>query len=249
MSLESLDNPGHPSFEVLCGDSLSLMRELPSGSFDVVVTSPPYNIRNSTGNGLKGRSRKGKWTSAALVSGYTDHDDAMPYEEYVAWQRDCLSEMLRLVPETGAVFYNHKWRVQKGLLQDRHEIVQGFPVRQILIWQRNGGFNFNPGYFLPTYEVVYLLAKPKFRLKPESLAHGDVWKIPQERGNPHPAPFPEALVDRILSSVEARRVLDPFCGSGTTGVVALRKGLHFVGMDISPTYCRMAKERLAVVRF
>ena len=66
--------------------------------------------------------------------------------------------MMRVLKPTGAIFYNHKWRIQKGLLQDRADIVNDFPVRQIIIWQRAGGINFNPGYFLPTYEVIYLIA-------------------------------------------------------------------------------------------
>ena len=53
----------------------------------------------------------------------------MPHAEYVEWQRACLGEMLRLIPSTGAIFYNHKWRPQKGLLQDRADIMAGFPVR------------------------------------------------------------------------------------------------------------------------
>ena len=44
--------------------------------------------------------------------------------------------------------------MQDGLLQDRSDIVKGFPVRQIIIWQRDGGIDFNPAYFLPTYEVI-----------------------------------------------------------------------------------------------
>ena len=69
-----------------------------------------------------------------------------------------------------------------------------FPVRQIVIWQRAGGINFNPGYFLPTYEVLYLIAKPKFTLAPKANAYGDVWQIPQDTQNPHPAAFPLELV-------------------------------------------------------
>jgi site-specific DNA-methyltransferase (adenine-specific) len=72
--------------------------------------------------------------------------------------------MMRLIPNTGAIFYNHKWHVQNGVLQDRQNIVAGFPVRQIIIWQRKGGLNFNPGYFVPTYEVIYLIAKKTFAL-------------------------------------------------------------------------------------
>jgi modification methylase len=117
----------------------------------------------------------------------------MPHEKYVQWQRYCLTEMMRVLKEDGAIFYNHKWRVQGGLLQDRNDIVDGFPVRQIIIWQRKGGINFNPGYFLPTYEVIYLIAKPDFRLAPKANAHGDIWEFAQEMNNPHPAPFPVHL--------------------------------------------------------
>ena len=80
--------------------------------------------------------------------------------------------MMRLLREDGAIFYNHKWRVQGGLLQDRSEIVKGFPVRQIIIWKRDGGINFNRGYFLPTYEVIYLIAKSAFRLRSKANAIG-----------------------------------------------------------------------------
>ena len=131
---------------VICGDVLEVMRQMPDGSVDLVVTSPPYNIKNSTGNGLK-NGNGGKWANAELQNGYSHHDDCLPHDEYVAWQRKCLEEMMRLIPEDGAVFYNHKWRVQRGLLQDRQDIVKDFPVRQIIIWRRKGGFNFNPGYF------------------------------------------------------------------------------------------------------
>src|SRR4051795_6663899 len=125
-----------------------------------------------------------------LQKGFSHHHDCMPHDEYVAWQRACLTEMLRIIPDDGAIFCNHKWRVQGGLLQDRQDIVSGFPVRQIIIWKRAGGLNFNPGYFVPTYEVIYLIAKPKFKLAPKANAVGDVWEFTQEMKNTHPAAFP-----------------------------------------------------------
>ena len=159
---------------ILCGDAVTEMKKLPDSSIDLIVTSPPYNLKNSSGNGLKD-VRGSKWEKAALANGYATYDDNMPYDEYIKWQRECLSEMLRLIPETGAIFYNHKWRVQNGLIQDRHEILEGFPVRQIIIWKRKGGINFNRGYFLPTYEVIYMIAKKKFALAKHANAYGDVW--------------------------------------------------------------------------
>ena len=228
---------------IICGDSLSIMRKIPSNSIDVVVTSPPYNLKNSTGNGMKD-GRGGKWAGAALVNGYSHYDDNMPHEKYSQWQAECLREMYRLIKDDGVIFYNHKWRVQAGLLQDRKDIIGDLPVRQIIIWRRKGGFNFNPGYFLPTYEVIYMIPKPKFKLVPKANAYGDVWEFTQEMNNPHPAPFPVTLIERILSSVTGKLVLDPFMGSGTTAVVAM--GLHkqFIGIELSPDYCKLAEERI-----
>ncbi|GHV84154.1 hypothetical protein AGMMS50212_14940 [Spirochaetia bacterium] len=231
--------------KIIQGDCLEVMRTLPDACIDLVVTSPPYNLKNSTGNGMKANTRCGKWAGAALKNGYDKHSDCMPNDEYVVWQRNCLSEMLRLIPDDGAIFYNHKWRVQDGLLQDRQDIVSGFPVRQIIIWRRKGGINFNPGYFLPTYEVIYIIAKPKFKLVPKANAVGDVWEFTQDMNNSHPAPFPVDLIDRIIASTSAKTVLDPFIGSGTTAIASIMNNRNYLGIELSTEYIKMAKDRIA----
>ena len=228
---------------IICGDSLTVMNEMPSNSIDVIVTSPPYNLKNSTGNGMKD-GRGGKWAGAALVNGYSHYDDNMQHEEYAQWQYDCLVEMFRLLKDDGAIFYNHKWRVQDGLIQDRHDIIRDLPVRQIIIWRRKGGINFNPGYFLPTYEVIYLIPKAKFKLAPKANAYGDVWEFTQEMKNEHPAPFPVPLIDRIISSTTGQVIMDPFMGSGTTAVVAMGYDRDYIGIELSPDYCKMAENRI-----
>lgn len=229
--------------KIVCGSATNIMGAMPDECVDLIVTSPPYNLKNSTGNGMKD-GRGGKWERAELLNGYSNYNDNMPHNEYVAWQRSCLAEMIRLLSLDGAIFYNHKWRVQAGLLQDRQDIVKGFPVRQIIIWQRKGGINFNPGYFLPTYEVIYLIAKPNFKLASKANAHGDIWTFKQESNNTHPAPFPMALIERIISSTDAKVVLDPFVGSGTTAMAANGLGRNYIGIDISPKYCQMARDRM-----
>lgn len=227
----------------ILGHSVEVMKTLPSESVDVVVTSPPYNLKNSTGNGMKD-GRGGKWSNASLIKGYSNHPDDLPHDVYVQWQRDSLSEMFRLLKPTGAIFYNHKWRVQGGLLQDRADIVEGFPVRQIIIWKRKGGINFNPGYFLPTFEVIYLIAKPDFKLSPKANAYGDVWEFAQEMKNPHPAPFPLEFAKRCVESSPGEVVLDPFMGSGTTALAARDLGKKFIGIDVSKEYLEFAALRL-----
>lgn len=229
--------------KIICDDCLPVMQNMPDNCVDLVVTSPPYNLKNSTGNGMKD-GRGGKWAGAALVNGYSHYDDNMPHDEYSEWQHSCLKEMFRLIKDDGAIFYNHKWRVQDGLLQDRQDIIRDLPVRQIIIWKRKGGINFNAGYFLPTYEVIYLITKPKFKLAPKANAYGDVWEFTQEMNNEHPAPFPVRLIDRIISSTTAQTILDPFSGSGTTAIVALGLNRNFIGIDLSPDYCKKSEIRI-----
>ena len=135
--------------------------------------------------------------------------------------------------------------MQGGLLQDRNDIVTGFPVRQIIIWRRKGGINFNAGYFLPTYEVIYMITKKEFKLSKGANSYGDVWEFTQEMKNEHPAPYPIALIERIIKSTNANIILDPFMGSGTTAIASKKLGRQFIGIEISKSYCEMAKQRLS----
>lgn len=226
------------------GDCVDLLRKIPENSISTIVTSPPYNIRNSTGAGVSGMNNSFKWPNAAIINGYDGYEDNIPHEDYVKWQRDCLFEMMRVLKEDGVIFYNHKWRVQNGLLQDRNDIVNGFPVRQIIIWQRAGGINFNPGYFLPTYEVIYMICKPKFKLAENANIKGDIWKIPQTLKNEHPAPFPLELAMRCVESTIGGIVLDPFMGSGTTAIAAISQNREWIGIELSEKYCKMAEGRI-----
>lgn len=231
--------------KIICGDVLEVIKKMPDESIDLVVTSPPYNLKNSTGNGMSANTKSGKWAGNPLQNGYSHYSDNIPNDIYNQWQYDCLKEMMRVLKDDGAIFYNHKWRVQAGLMQDRQDIIRDLPVRQIIIWKRAGGFNFNPGYFVPTYEVIYMITKPKFKLAKGGNSYGDVWEFTQEMKNEHPAPFPVQLIDRVISATNAQIILDPFMGSGTTAVVAMGLGRNYVGIELSPDYVRLAENRIA----
>tara|TARA_B100002019_G_C21188943_1_gene557738 strand:- start:361 stop:1179 length:819 start_codon:yes stop_codon:yes gene_type:complete len=230
-----------------CGDVLDELKKMESESIDLVITSPPYNLMNTTSNSMKSGTSS-KWKNNAIQKGYNNHKDSLSKEDYNIWIRDCLTEMFRVLKPNGAIFLNHKFRVQGGLIEG-HPFLEGFNVRQIIIWARAGGFNFNDTYFLPTYEVIYMMPKtPKgkdaFRLIKGANRKTDIWKINQERNNPHPAPFPVELVDNILTSCEGNVVLDPFAGSGTTGISAIKNGWDCILIDNSKEYCEMAKKRI-----
>lgn len=230
-------------------DALMLLKASDSESVNCVVTSPPYNLRNSTGNGLKADNSKGLWTNQAMNNGYADgYADNMPHDEYVAWQRSVLVECLRVLKSTGAIFYNHKWRVQGGVLQRLvDEITDGLPVRQIIIWSRGSGMNFNTDYFLPTFEVIYLIAKPEFKLQPGTNAFKDVWHIPPVENKAHPNAFPLQLAERcvLAGSAKGDLVVDPFCGIGTALDAAQRNERRYLGCDISAKYVGIARQDLS----
>ena len=235
--------------KIIHGDCLEIMQNWQKKSIDLVVTSPPYNM-GMTHNGKKkdAGGKRGKWSNSKLLTeGYAGgNTDDMPYGQYVEWQRDCLSAMYRLLTKRGVIFYNHKWRIQGGILQDHRDIIKGFPVRQIIIWNRaGGGINFNRKFFLPTYEVIYLIAKSGFELAKDSdCGMGDIWNFPAEQFNNHPAAFPIALPIRCISVMKPNIVLDPFMGSGTTGVAAKMLNVDYLGIELSNEYVKMAKKRI-----
>lgn len=228
------------------GDCLPVMRKMPSASFDLVFTSPPYNLgTNAPGNG--GLKRGGAWRSSKLKSGYADHSDAMPYDEYVAWQHEVLRECWRLIKPTGAIYYQHKPRVQAGVLQTPLTLIpHEIPMRQVVIWDRGSGLNFSAAFYVPAHEWIVVLAGPEFRLRNKGASgHGDVWRVNPATGNDHPAPFPQLLVDKAIESTGARSILDPFSGSGTVLRAAKDAGICGVGIELSADYCDMAVKRLA----
>src|ERR1035437_6748531 len=142
--------------KIICGDNLEILKQMPNESIDCIITSPPFNlaIRRTFGNT---KNWNAKWNNSKLQSvGYDKHNDYMPEPEYIVWQKQVLTECLRLIKNTGCIFYDHKWRVQGGLIQQRSEIVEDMPVRQIIIWKKAGGVNFSDTFYLPTYDVIYL---------------------------------------------------------------------------------------------
>ena len=230
------------------GNCLAVMRAMPSASVDLIFTSPPYNLGISSGGGVRGaRGRSsGKWNNMALANGYETFDDAMPRGEYIAWQKEVLSECWRLLKPAGAIYYNHKPRIQNGVVEMPDELNPGLPLRQRIIWDRNSGMNFNSGAYLATHEYVDVYAKPDFKLRKGSRGIKDVWRVkPETSANKHPAPFPFELPKIALESTDAQIILDPFMGSGTTGVAALRAGRQFIGIELAPSYAEGAFQRIA----
>lgn len=240
-------------------DCLSVLPHL--SGIDLVFTSPPYNLGTSPGAGGFGHYRDGQSSGGGDTTGkkgkkwagvgpsgisYDEHNDAMPYPAYRDWQRDVLRACWDSLSDTGAIFYNHKPRVQADTLWTPLDLNPGLPIRQIITWARAGGTAFSPASYVPTSEWIMVFAKPGWRLANRSASGvGDVWRARQDQGNPHPAPFPIGLPARAIETTGARVVLDPFAGSGATLLAASLHGVRSIGIEKSDRYAAMAAARLS----
>jgi len=95
---------------------IEVMKKMPDGSVDLIVTSPPYNLKNSTGNGMKD-GRGGKWANAALQKGYSHYNDNMPHKDYVKWHSQHFFISSLRLEQSGLFrkFYCHfSWAHQEG---------------------------------------------------------------------------------------------------------------------------------------
>jgi site-specific DNA-methyltransferase (adenine-specific) len=219
-------------------DCHEVLDGLQSASLGGVVTSPPYNMGDMSGG------------YANLAGGYATYADQMPHGEYVAWQRDVLAECWRALADNGAIFYNHKPRIRKGVLWTPLELNPDLPLRQVIIWARSSGFNWSETHLVPFHEWVLFFAKPAFRISKATSSVGDVWSINQLQGHArpdHPAPFPLGLAHRAISIIgesSTGPIFDPFSGSGTTLRAAKDAGRKAIGAEINEAYCEAAAKRL-----
>lgn len=225
---------------IVVGNSTELIEAVPDESVDLVVTSPPYNL----GDRYAGQSPAaigGKWTR---VIQYDEYQDNLPEDEYREWQQGMLRQMWRVLKPTGAIFYNHRPRIQNGQVQHRLDLIPAeVCLRQIIVWERPGGHNFNPGYFVPSYEWIFLIAKPEFRLLDSGWS--DVWQM-DPPDNDHPAPFPLELPFRAIKcSANVQIVLDPYIGSGTTGEAARLLSKNYLGFELVEAYAEQARLKIS----
>jgi modification methylase len=225
---------------IIQGDSLEELKKIESNSVDLVVTSPPYN-KNYW---LRNRSQKGK-----RIIKYDSMSDSLEPQEYIQQQTDILNELVRVIKPTGSIFYNHIDIFHKhNTIHPSY--VYNFNVKQVIVWDRGNTPKLDKSYFLPTTEWVFWIKKswdaiPYFD-KSKCNHKKNIWRINKEKNNPHPAPFPEELVDNIVKSCcpEIGIVLDCYNGSGTTAVVCKKNNVEYIGIDISEDYINQTKKRL-----
>lgn len=224
-----------------------VLSESADASAHIVVTSPPYNMGLTPGGNGRGMYRPGgSRKGGRFRDGYGQFNDALPQDEYDAWQRRILSLLWESIPADGAIFYNHRQRIEHGKARLPLGLDFGIPLRQVITWDRGTAIAPSLRHFAVVAEWVFLFAKPEFKLTSHGESgRGDVWRLGMAQEDyGHPAPFPESLPLRAIAACGARSVLDPFAGSGTTLVAARRLGIPALGIEQNERYCEIAARRL-----
>ena len=224
------------------GDCLEVMKSLPDACVDLIITSPPYNLGKThhTGNNT--------------FKSYSEYNDDMPEPLYQQWQIEILKECFRILKPSGSMFYNHKNRIKKGVQITPYEwlLKTDFVIKQEIVWQ-NGSQNFDKIRFYPMTERVYWLAKSPNTKLHNAINHHDFftraeWQPVGTKGE-HKRAYPVKMCEDIIACFDkAETILDPFMGSGTTGVAALKARRNFIGIELDNTYFELAQNRLSEYR-
>lgn len=256
-----------PLIDIRCGDCLAVMQSIPDAFVDLTVTSPPYdNLRTYNGNIDQWGFDKFKaiaeelfrvtktggvvvWIVAdATINGSetgTSFKQALWFKECgfnlhdtMIWEKPTFTATGSLAVRYAPVF-EYMFVFSKGKpktfnpIKDKKNACAGK--------KKNGTIRQKDG-----------TTKRQSSIGKEIALYGqrhNVWKISPEKSNSkicHPAQFPEDLAhDHIVSwSNEGDVVLDPFMGSGTTGVACVNTGRNFIGIEIDPDYCAIANSRI-----
>jgi len=211
------------------GDALEVLPALPAGSVRCVATDPPYVIGAVSAGNLA--SKSGGW--ADMMNSAT---------WFTTWYR-LVDRVLR---HDGSFWSFCNWRTLPVVM--RSAVDAGVPVTSLVVWDKEWIGPGGPQGLRPSYELVALMAKPGFVIPDRGVP--DVWrhKTGGYKPNGHPAEKPAGLLERVLRTAEVPPgscVLDPFAGSGTTGVAAKVLGLRCVLVEAEERWCELAASRLA----
>jgi site-specific DNA-methyltransferase (adenine-specific) len=254
---------------ILCGDSLALLETLPEGSVDLVFADPPYFLSNNGTTCHAGRRvsvNKGAWDASAGVT--ADHD----------FNRRWLQACQRVLKPSGTIWVSGTHHVIFSLGFALQELgyhllntVTWFKPNaspnlacrtfthstELLIWAapHRGPRLLHTFHYREMRERAGGRQMRDLWPMPEHDGSHIVWSVPtppkrEKRFGHHPTQKPLELLDRIIVSASSPGdiVLDPFAGSGTTGVAALRRKRRFIGIEVARPYAELAARRVDAAR-
>lgn len=231
-------------------DCRDILPALPSKSFDLCLTSPPYNMNL--------RIRNGKYCSRQITkeisTKYEGFADNLPMDDYFEFNRFVVEQLIRTC---GVVFYNVQ--ILTGNKPALFKLIGHFhdKIKELIVWDKvnaepavfPGGGVLNSRYELL---IVFSDIDPESRrFKDANFERGtlqNLWQIKRgtKRHEGHGAVFPLDLARRVLKDFcpAGGRVLDPFMGTGTTGEMCAELGVEFTGIEMLKHYFDFCEDLL-----
>ena len=215
------------------GNCLKLMEDIPDKSIDLLLTDPPYNI--SKNNNFKTMKRSG------IDFGGWDHKF-----DLISW----LSGISRIMNDGSSIIIFNDWR-NLGILDKKLES-EGFIGKDIFRWIKSNPMPRNRDRrYITDFEFALVATSKKGKWvfnRLNSTYERPEFTCPSVSGNKrfHPTQKPVSLMKHLIfrhSNVN-QTVLDPFMGSGSTGVACVNTNRNFIGMELDPKYFKIAKERI-----
>ena len=217
-------------------DSLQLMKEIPANSVDAIITDPPYNISRNNNFTTMGR--------AGIDFGEWDKDF-----DLTSW----IKVAEPLLKKGGNIVIFNSWKNMTNITKSLEE--NGFEVKDLIRWKKTNAMPRNRDRrFITDYEVAVWAVKKGGKWTFNRLS--DTYEIPEivggltpksekiEGGHPTQKPIyvMEWLIERLTN--EGDVVLDPFMGSGTTGVACKNLNRKFIGVELDENYYNIAYNRI-----
>ncbi|MEK6927160.1 MAG: DNA methyltransferase [Nanoarchaeota archaeon] len=244
--------------KVFHGNCLEVLPELPKESVDLIFADPPYRLSNGGITCKAGKIAlvdKGEWDKS---QGF-DEDFKFTYK----WIKLCRD----LLKPNGTIWISG---TPHNIFQVGYALqALGFHIMNEVTWFKpNAPPNLSCRYFAHSHESLIWARKSKDarhtfnyelmkewndKISPAGYQMRSVWSIPltspeEKKQGKHPTQKPLELMRRIIlsSSNKEDLILDPFLGSGTTGVIAKRFNRKFIGIDIEEEFCELAKNRILI---
>lgn len=244
------DNPEH-SVRLLKGDCIEILNQARENSVDAIFADPPYFLSNGGITCHAGRMvsvNKGKW------------DKSKGVEENHKFTLDWLRACQRVLKPNGTIWVSGTTHIIYSVGYAMQEL--GYKILNDIIWyKRNAPPNLSCRYFTHSTEIVLWAAKNEkskhyfdYQLM-KNINRGkqmrNVWEMSaplteEKKFGKHPTQKPVDLLTRIIlsSTKENDLVLDPFCGSSTTGIAAILLKRKYVGIDLEEEYLQLSKKRI-----
>ena len=212
------------------GDCLEVMKDMPDGSIDLVVTDPPYKTTSRGSSGGTGGILKEEINKRGKVFKYNDI-------EFNEW----LPELYRVLKDTGHAYIMSNNKNLKKMLMEIENA--GFNIYKTLIWAKNSPIT--NMYYMDSHEYIIFCRKGKAK-RINNCGTKSVLNVDNPRNKVHPTEKPVELMEVLItnSSQEGELVFDPFMGSGTTGAACINTNRNFIGIELDENYFNIAKERI-----